>query len=93
MLKKRVLYYLEAWTRDDEWVNKWYENNGFHKDYSYFHVYLQGDNELERVMRVDNKSEFRIMQAFAHYSGSEHEYVKSKFNRVHECNCYVKNIK
>ncbi|GAA0343729.1 hypothetical protein GCM10008967_37720 [Bacillus carboniphilus] len=22
---------LEAWTRDDEWVNKWYETNEFKK--------------------------------------------------------------
>src|SRR5690625_268498 len=87
------LDYLEAWTRDDQWVNKWYEKNGFDKAYSYLHVYLEGGNELEKVTRPNNESEFQIIQAFAHYSGSEQEYVKSKFNRVHECNCYEKNLK
>src|SRR5690625_1687329 len=91
--KKEGLDYLEAWTRDDEWVNQWYEKNGFDKVYSYLHVYPEGDNEIKKVMSVNNKSELQIIQAFAHYSGSKQEDIKSKFKRVHECNCYKKNLK
>lgn len=87
------LDYLEAWTRDDVWVNQWYEKSGFDKVYSYLHVYLEGNNEVEKVTRANNESELKVIQAFAHYSGSEQEYVKSKFHRVHECNCYEKNLK
>lgn len=87
------LDYFEAWTRDDEWVNQWYEKSGFDKVYSYLHVYLEGANEVEKIMGTNHESEFQIIQAFAHYSGSEREYVKGKFNRVHECNCYEKKLK
>lgn len=27
--KEKRLHYLEAWTRDDEWVNQWYVKSGF----------------------------------------------------------------
>lgn len=91
--KEKGLDYLEAWTRDDEWVNQWYEKSGFDKIYSYLHVYLEGDNEIKKVIRANNDQEFQVIQAFAHYSGTEEKYVRSKFNRVHECNCYEKNFK
>lgn len=91
--KKEGLDYFEAWTRDDEWVNQWYEKNGFYKFHSYLHVYLEGNNEIEKAMKVNNKSEFQVVQAFVHYAGSEQERVKSTFNRVYECNGYGKNLK
>jgi ribosomal protein S18 acetylase RimI-like enzyme len=35
MISKEIgLNYLEAWTRDDVWVNHWYEKNGFVKMFS-----------------------------------------------------------
>lgn len=88
--KEKGLVYLEAWTRDDEWVNEWYQKNGFKKVSSYLHVILEG-KEVEDVITVEKPS-FKVMQAFAHYSGDEKDNIKSKFNRVHECNCYIKNI-
>lgn len=91
--EREGLDYLEAWTRDDEWVNCWYEKSGFNKTYSYLHVYLEGNSEIEKVMDIHKHSELQVIQAFAHYSGSEQASIKSKFNRVHECNCYVKNKK
>ena len=67
--KEKGLDYLEAWTRDDEWVNEWYKKNGFAKVYSYLHLFLEG-KEVEDVVRVD-KPNFKVMQAFIHYSGDE----------------------
>ena len=90
--KAQGLDYFEAWTRDDEWVNNWYEKKGFDQTYSYLHVYLEGENELEKVLGENAETEFRVIQAFAHYSGPNQEEVKSRFNRVHECNCYEKNL-
>ncbi|MFC0301200.1 GNAT family N-acetyltransferase [Virgibacillus soli] len=81
---------LEAWTRDDDWVNKWYEKNGFHKVNSYLHVYL---NKIELEGNI--KSELPNLlpvQAFTHYVGEDKEKMKSKFNRVHECVCYEKEL-
>ena len=91
--KKEGLTFLEAWTRDDKWVKQWYEKNGFDKVDSYLHVYLGGNNEVEKVMKINDQSEFQVVEAFAHYSGSKQEHVKAKFKRVHECNCYLKVLK
>lgn len=85
------LDYLEAWTRDDEWVNTWYEKSGFEKVYTYFHVFFEGNNEIEKIIHGE-ATDFKIIQAFGHYTGDDPEYVKSTFNRVHECNCYVKDL-
>ncbi|PAE14335.1 GNAT family N-acetyltransferase, partial [Virgibacillus sp. 7505] len=30
---------------------------------------------------------------FAHYSGDRKEEVRNAFKRVHECRCYVKQLK
>ncbi|WP_010095195.1 GNAT family N-acetyltransferase [Ornithinibacillus scapharcae] len=88
--KEKGLDYLEAWTRDDEWVNKWYKKNGFAKVYSYLHLFLEG-KEVEDVVRVDSPN-LKVVQAFVHYSGDEKDKVRTKYNRVHECNCYEKNL-
>ncbi len=42
LAKERGLNRLEAWTRDDIWVNKWYEKNGFVKVDAYLHVFMSG---------------------------------------------------
>ncbi|MHA6253301.1 GNAT family N-acetyltransferase [Oceanobacillus sp. CAU 1775] len=88
--KDKGLNYLEAWTRDDKWVNEWYEKNGFTKIYSYLHVYLEGE-ELEDIVRI-NKPNFKMIQGFVHYIGDEKDAVKAKYNRVHECSCYIKRL-
>lgn len=92
MTKEKGLDYLEAWTRDDDWVNQWYVNSGFASVYSYLHVFLDGNNEIENVTRTDDPK-FKVIQAFAHYSGDQPDKIKSKFKRVHECRCYEKSLK
>ncbi|MDZ5712630.1 GNAT family N-acetyltransferase [Jeotgalibacillus haloalkalitolerans] len=92
MAKEIGLDYLEAWTRDDKWVNKWYEKSRFDKTYSYLHVFAEGKNEVKEVMKADDPK-FKIIQAFAHYAGDQQDDIKAKFKRVHECNCYEKNLK
>jgi ribosomal protein S18 acetylase RimI-like enzyme len=90
--KEKGLDYLEAWTRDDDWVNQWYVNSGFNKVHSYLHVFFEGNNEAEKVIR-SHESQYKVIQGFAHYSGDESENIKSKFKRVHECRCYEKSLK
>ncbi|GAQ17595.1 GNAT family acetyltransferase [Oceanobacillus picturae] len=90
--KEKGLDYLEAWTRDDDWVNQWYVKSGFNKVHSYLHVFFEGNNEIKKVIR-SNESKFKVIQGFAHYSGDEFENIKSKFKRVHECRCYEKSLK
>jgi len=89
--KEKGLTYLEAWTRDDDWVNALYHKNGFVTSYSYLHVFLEGEEIQGVVKKVE--SYFNVGQAFAHYTGNEKEDVKIKFNRVHECFCYEKMLR
>lgn len=83
---------IEAWTRDDEWVNRWYKNNLFEKVESYLHVYVDGRDELKGVLKTDIPNLYPV-QAFVHYVGEDREMIKRKFRRVHECHCFVKQLK
>ncbi|SEQ89335.1 GNAT family N-acetyltransferase [Piscibacillus halophilus] len=89
--REKGIEYLEAWTRDDEWVNHWYARNDFEKVYTYLHVYLEGKEEVDSSIKAQD-SNLKVLQAFAHYTGDQMDEVISKFNRVHECHCYEKRI-
>lgn len=54
-------------------------------------MFLEGEEVQDVVKKVE--SYFNVGQAFAHYTGDEKENVKTKFDRVHECFCYEKDIK
>lgn len=89
MLKDKNIKRLEAWTRDDKWVNNWYENRGFKLKEQYLHVYTDGD-ECDEVS--DSKIEkLFLVNTFAHYVGKNKKEIKEKFKRVHECNLYELN--
>ncbi|WP_078596464.1 GNAT family N-acetyltransferase [Evansella clarkii] len=85
------IHYLEAWTRDDEWVNNWYEKNGFKNIKSYLHVFIDGRPEVDGSIATE-MDDIHIVQAFAHYVGDEKEKVKNSYKRVHECICYDKQL-
>ncbi len=77
---------LEAWTRDDKWVNEWYKKRGFKWIESYLHVYAEG-NECDII--TDSKIEkLHICSCFSHYVGEDKDEIKRRFKRVHECNLY-----
>ncbi|MDZ5472400.1 N-acetyltransferase [Bacillus sp. 31A1R] len=82
---------IEAWTRDDEWVNKWYENNQFEKVESYVHVFIDDGEELKGVLKTEIPKLYPV-QAFAHYVGDDKDGMKQKFKRVHECFCFEKQL-
>lgn len=82
---------LEAWTRDDEWVNKWYEVNDFEKVDFYLQVFIEGSDELNGVINCEIPKLYPV-QAFAHYVGDDKEAIKEKFKRVYECYCYEKKL-
>ena len=88
---EKGLLFLEAWTRDDVYVNKWYEQQGFRKSDSYLHVFLESDEEINRA-GFTMKHGLRPMSIFAHYSGTDGEQVRNAYNRVHECTGYTKQI-
>nr|GGG82619.1 hypothetical protein GCM10011398_30190 [Virgibacillus oceani] len=91
MSRKIGLNRLEAWTRDDEWVRRWYEANQFEMADSYLHVYMDGKEELKEALKSDVPKLYPV-QGFAHYVGEDRELMKRKFKRVHECVCYEKYL-
>lgn len=77
----------EAWTRDGQAVENWYEKNDFLKVDEYYHVYLKGD-AIYRGMEPTDR-EFKPVYLFAHYVGDDIE----KFNdveRKYKCMCFEK---
>jgi len=85
-LKGKGIKKLEAWTRDDKWVNDWYKHRGFNWKESYLHVYAE-DNECDKITQ-SKINELFICSSFAHYIGEDKENIKKSFKRVHECNLY-----
>ncbi len=82
---------LEAWTRDDAWVQKWYEAEGFRPVESYLHVFLDGGRELKGAVRNEIPGLLPV-QAFAHYVGEDPEGMRTRFKRVHQCVLYELGI-
>ncbi|MFT8392158.1 MAG: GNAT family N-acetyltransferase [Sporolactobacillus sp.] len=89
-LRARGIFQMEAYTRDDDWVNNWYRKNGFHKVNDYLHVFIEGE-ELHNVFQ-SAESHLRPVACFAHYTGCDKETIKKRFKRVHDCRCYRKDI-
>jgi ribosomal protein S18 acetylase RimI-like enzyme len=73
---------VQAWTRDDEWVHRWYEACGFRRRYSYLHVYMRPDEVRGEVtLRTDG---LKPVLAFAHYTGDAPDELRRRFERVHD---------
>ncbi|WP_231688000.1 GNAT family N-acetyltransferase [Bacillus sp. FJAT-18017] len=88
--KEAGLNYLEAWTRDDEWVNRWYDTNDFDKQESYLQVFIDGA-ELKGVIKSNIPKLYPVL-TFAHYVGEDGDEIKKKYKRTHECFCYEKRL-
>ncbi len=73
---------LEAWTRDDPFVNEWYRAQGFQRVQQYWHVYLRSQDELAAVQA--QVPGLRPVSVFAHYTRDD-EGVCGRFERAHRC--------
>jgi ribosomal protein S18 acetylase RimI-like enzyme len=83
---------VQAWTRDDPWVQSWYEGCGFRKRYSYLHVYLQPSEVAGEVtMRTEG---LRPVLAFAHYVGGPpvEDELRARFARTHDDVLYERAV-
>jgi ribosomal protein S18 acetylase RimI-like enzyme len=78
------LAYLEAWTRDDADVQKWYENSGFVAGQSYWHAFIEGADGIS-----SNIHGLRPISTFAHYTGPNIEAIRKRSARLHRCVQYV----
>ncbi|MEK4969998.1 GNAT family N-acetyltransferase [Cytobacillus sp. FSL R7-0696] len=86
--RKKNIHRLEAWTRDDNGVNSWYQQNGFTSDYSYLHLYINEEEGSDVIYSKDKN--ILPTTTFAHYVGDNKEEVKSQYKRAYECFCYEK---
>jgi N-acetylglutamate synthase-like GNAT family acetyltransferase len=89
--RKLGLNRLEAWTRDDEWVNKWYEKQQFSKVDSYYQVFIEDAEEFKGKLESCVPKLYPVT-TFAHYVGEDVDFITSAFKRVHECSCYEKKL-
>ncbi|CAM4234367.1 GNAT family N-acetyltransferase [Bacillus paramycoides] len=89
LAKELKLNRLEAWTRDDLWVQQWYGNNDFVNVDSYLHVYSDHTDEIKDVINSNIKQLYPV-QTFAHYTGENKEEIRKQFKRVHDCICFEK---
>lgn len=81
----------EAWTRDDENVQRWYRAQGFELVDSYLHVYIEIDEGLRELFPVAEG--LRPVKVFAHYLGAEREELRRRFRRVHDCVLFEKRFR
>ena len=88
--RARGIERFEAWTRDDGWVQRWYESHGFEKIRSYLHVYMHGRSEITGV--VSAELELKPVRIFAHYTGDRPNEIRARFERVHDCVCYERRF-
>jgi len=77
---------LEAWTRDDDWVEKWYQSQGFQRVESYYHIYIDS-NEIAPEAVNALIPHMNLKSAFAHYLGDDTS-ILSQFKRVYRCSRY-----
>lgn len=87
--KKLGLNRLEAWTRNDLWVQKWYKRMQFNIVDSYYHVYFEED-ELHPNYK-SSIPDLYLVNTFAHYVGKNIEQFKDN-KRIYECVCFEKFI-
>ena len=88
--RARGIQRFEAWTRDDPWVQAWYESRGFVQIRSYLHVYVQGKGETGGVIGAE--LELKPVKVFAHYTGDRPDEIRARFERVHDCVCYERRF-
>lgn len=89
LAKEFNLNRLEAWIRDNLWVQGWYEKSGFVIVDSYLHVYSDHTDEIKGVIK-SNIDQLYPVQTFAHYTGENKEEIRKQFKRVHDCFCFEK---
>lgn len=88
IVKEKNIRRIEAYTRDDQWVNNWYKKNGFIELSSYFHIYLNS-SQLKGMIKSE-LAKLYPEYVFAHYTGDDIELVRAKADRVYKCICYSK---
>jgi ribosomal protein S18 acetylase RimI-like enzyme len=81
---------LDAWTREDEAANAWYQRSGFRESFRYLHVYKGGDEPTDGFTTPDGLS--APVSAFMHADISLEKELRARFARVHVCRRYLRSL-
>jgi ribosomal protein S18 acetylase RimI-like enzyme len=88
---ERGLVRFEAWTRDDDGVQAWYESRGFEQVDSYLHVYVELGEGVRELFPITDG--LRPVKLFAHYTGDRPQEIRERFARVHDCVLYERRFR
>ena len=84
--KNKDVDFIEAWTRDDDWVLDWYESLDFDRFHSYWHIYFKGDNAKSLFKSKDK--EMPPQSVFAHSDKDPRTLDQNKIDRFYKCSGY-----
>lgn len=82
---------LDAWTREDVAANEWYQRSGFQERYRYLHVYLSDGDDSSGFLAPEPLS--KPHAAFAHGHIDDEDELRSRYQRVHVCRQYVRDLR
>lgn len=81
---------LDAWTREDDAANRWYQRHGFVESFRYLHVYLQDGDDAEGFTTPDGLS--APVAAFVHGKIEDEAELRARYRRVYVCRQYVRPV-
>lgn len=81
---------LDAWTREDEPANRWYQHNGFVEAYTYVHVHKEHRDDAAGFVSPTGLS--RPLRAFVHAPRELEAALRERFERVYVCRQYVRTL-
>ena len=81
---------LDAWTRDNEAALAWYRRHGFAESDHYLHVYKSWGEDVPGFTSPEGLSAPVI--AFCHGALADEEEMRERFDRVHVCRRFSREI-
>lgn len=85
---------LDAWTREDEAANRWYQSCGFRETYRYLHVYANSYADEVEIGPAFGSGVAGLIpiKGFFHAQLKDEERMRKTYSRVHVCRQYVKPL-
>jgi len=84
---------IEAWTRDDEPVLRWYRSRGFSESSHYLHVYADYyTSPREPTDPVQSRPGLEPIKVFLHAELGCGAEMRERFSRVHLCRRFVRPV-
>lgn len=79
-LREGQVVTLDAWTREDEAANSWYQRAGFTEQFRYLHFFAED---------LPPHEGHSIVHAFLHANIDEEAVIRAAHERVHVCRQYI----